>query len=96
MLFGPRADDARLAALGYLERDGLWWKRGAMQEYTGPARFFQLAAPTAFDGARDEIEYDVFSVVRRWRPRSSPTIGGFFGDTVEPWSTSKTVPREED
>ena len=62
VVFGSRADDARLTALGYFERDGLWWKRGAMQEYTGAARFFQIAASTAFDGARDEVEYDPYAV----------------------------------
>src|SRR5690606_3169251 len=61
-LLGGRADDARLAALGYIERDGVWWKRSPTQEYASAPSFYQPVASTSYDGARVEVEYDAYAV----------------------------------
>lgn len=61
-LFGARADDARLFALGYVERGGTWWKRGARQEFSDANGFYQRVASLADDGARAAVEYDVYAI----------------------------------
>lgn len=61
-LFGDRAPAARLTALGYVERYGTWWKRGATEEHAGPSRFYQLVASVADDGGRTTIEHDDYAI----------------------------------
>lgn len=61
-VYGARVDDARLTALGYVERDGLWWQRDETHVFGDATLFFQRQAVIATDGGRMELEYDAYAL----------------------------------
>ena len=60
--FGTRVDDARLAAVGYQLRDGLWWRPDGVQRYGPPLRFSLLAAKESAGGGQTTFEYDAYAI----------------------------------
>src|SRR5262249_1082866 len=61
-VFAARVDAARIAALGYVLRDDLWWTRDDIAELGPPSLFMQPKAIVASDGGRAVITYDSYAL----------------------------------
>jgi RHS repeat-associated protein len=59
---GGRMDAATLAALGYVERDGHWWRPDAVRRFTPRGELSRLAALERSDGAAVRWRYDPYRV----------------------------------
>ena len=80
---GGRVDSARLVALGYVLRDGLWWQADATHHFAPAAQFSQLSELVRSDGA---VTRSTYVAMGSWSarcptrsaapPRASLTITG--------------------
>jgi RHS repeat-associated protein len=64
-VLGDRVEEARLSALGYVQRDRLWWQVDPTHLYTEPDRFSLRSGLERADGASSALEWDEDGVVLR-------------------------------
>ena len=82
-----RVDDGRLSALGYLQRDGLWWQIDEIHHFTPAAEFSQRAAIERADGAITRFTYDAYAltITAVTDPLGNATAGVIDYHQLAPW-----------
>src|SRR5262249_16743954 len=78
---------ARLIALGYIQRDGLWWQVDEMHHFTPAAEFSQRSALERGDGAITRFTYDAYAltIIKLTDPLGNSTIGVIDYHQLAPW-----------
>ena len=84
---GGRVDDARLTALGYALREGLWWQVDATHRFGPAAAFSRPVATARSDGAVTQLAYDPYALAA---VKATDPVGNVVAATIDyhalaPW-----------
>jgi RHS repeat-associated protein len=84
---GGRADDARISALGYFQREGLWWQADEIHHFTPAAQFSQRGAIERADSAVTRFAYDAYAltITEVTDPLGNSTVGAVDYHQLAPW-----------